>query len=127
MTTTLNYSCSLLAFISFRIQVPVSPDLIRAVASKIHANTWLECSAKLKDGVQQVFQSLIFQCDQMTRLFVQYLAMTRIEILPNSMTKIAKVGSKFCQLLANLKCGQKLLNFNQIGAIWPNLVTLGPP
>ena len=38
------------------------------------------------------------QCDQMARLFVPNLAIYNIENLPNNI-RIAKVGSKFCQIL----------------------------
>ena len=41
-------------------------------------------------------KDIIWQCDQMTRLFPQYLSNYNNDSLPTSI-KIAKVGLKFCQ------------------------------
>ena len=59
------------------------------------------------------------QGDQMTRLFIQSLAIYHNENLPNSI-KIAKVGAQFCQTLSKpLQNCPKLLKFGQSGEILP--------
>ena len=39
------------------------------------------------------------QCDQMARLFFQYLAIHNNDVLSNYIKKFAKIGFTFCQLL----------------------------
>ena len=39
-------------------QEPVKPEEGRAIAEKINAFAYLECSAKTKEGVREVFETL---------------------------------------------------------------------
>ena len=39
------------------------------------------------------------QCDQMARLFLKYLALYDNALWPDSIKKVARVDSQFCQLL----------------------------
>ena len=65
------------------------------------------------------------QCDQMTRLVVQFLAITHNENIPLSIKYLPKVGSKWSQILNKSSIsGPKKFVFCQIGEISPNLVTL---
>ena len=65
------------------------------------------------------------QCDQMARLFFQYLAIYNDENLTRSIQKVPNKGSQLCQISNKplLKCCQRFLNVCQIGEISPNLVT----
>lgn len=69
-------------------------------------------------------KEIIWQCDQMTRLFPQYLSNYNNDSLPTSI-KIAKVGLEFCQILNNAaKTCQRLLKFCRSGKTLQNLVTV---
>ena len=69
---------------------------------------------------------LHLQCDQIGRLFVQYLANCTNENLPNCYF-LAKVGSKFCQILKTpTKILLNILKLRQSGEISTNLVTFVP-
>ena len=67
--------------------------VIRFMVHKISHGKETYCNYDTLKDVQ--FLSTCFQCDQMTRLFVQYLAIYNNKNLPSSI-KFAKVGSKFC-------------------------------
>ena len=65
------------------------------------------------------------QCDQMTKLCFQYLAIFSNENVPNSIQIVPKWVENFAQNQINLKYIAKVfLNICQSGGISPNLVTL---
>ena len=64
------------------------------------------------------------QCDQMARLFFQFLAIYNNESL-HSKEMFSKLGLQFCQILnKSSKDSQRVLKFCQSAEISPNLVTL---
>ena len=65
------------------------------------------------------------QCDQISRLFVQYLAIYNNGNVPKKGNKFLKVCSKFCRIVNKPSGnGNILLTFSQSGEISLNLVTL---
>ena len=51
-------SLHFLLYIHFNIfQVPVSTEKTKAMATKINAYAYVECSAKIQQGVQDVFET----------------------------------------------------------------------
>ena len=54
-------------------QEPVKPEEGRAMAEKINAFAYLECSAKSKEGVREVFETATRAALQVTKWCISYL------------------------------------------------------
>ena len=82
---------------------------------------WVVVGCNLIKTILSLTNFSVKQCDQMARLFVQFLVIYNSDNLPKSRRKLPKLLQNFAQSKINR---QRLLTCCQNGEISPNLVTL---
>ena len=80
-----------------------------------------------KDKTGKKWKVAKLQCDQMDKLFFQYLVIWKIENLPIAINISHGRFLMFPNYKLTIKCCPSLLQFYQIGEISPNLVTHSQP